>query len=108
MAPLPGRVSSTLQRHDIKLQRPLFFLAGAVLLFSERQGKGSIPEGRLAQLVEHLVYTERVSGSSPLPPTIFPILDQSLSCMRSRMASASLIAASSRASEVSRFFFGSL
>ena len=27
-------------------------------------------EGRLAQLVEHLVYTERVSGSSPLPPTI--------------------------------------
>ena len=71
MAPLPGRVSSTLQRHDIKLQRPLFFLAGAVLLFSARQGKGSIPEGRLAQLVEHLVYTERVSGSSPLPPTIF-------------------------------------
>ena len=28
-------------------------------------------EGRLAQLVEHLVYTERVSGSSPLSPTIF-------------------------------------
>ena len=27
------------------------------------------PDGRLAQLVEHLVYTERVSGSSPLPPT---------------------------------------
>ena len=27
-------------------------------------------EGRLAQLVEHLVYTERVSGSSPLPPTM--------------------------------------
>ena len=26
--------------------------------------------GRLAQLVEHLVYTERVSGSNPLPPTI--------------------------------------
>ena len=26
--------------------------------------------GRLAQLVEHLVYTERVSGSSPLAPTI--------------------------------------
>ena len=25
--------------------------------------------GRLAQLVEHLVYTERVSGSSPLAPT---------------------------------------
>ena len=27
-------------------------------------------QGRLAQLVEHLVYTERVSGSSPLAPTI--------------------------------------
>ncbi len=26
-------------------------------------------KGRLAQLVEHLVYTERVSGSSPLAPT---------------------------------------
>jgi hypothetical protein len=25
--------------------------------------------GRLAQLVEHLVYTERVGGSSPSPPT---------------------------------------
>src|SRR3546814_9552013 len=27
--------------------------------------------GRLAQLVEHLVYTERVGGSSPSPPTSF-------------------------------------
>jgi hypothetical protein len=27
--------------------------------------------GRLAQLVEHLVYTERVGGSSPSAPTIF-------------------------------------
>ena len=27
------------------------------------------PDGRLAQLVEHLVYTERVGGSSPSPPT---------------------------------------
>jgi hypothetical protein len=27
-------------------------------------------KGRLAQLVEHLVYTERVSGSSPLAPTM--------------------------------------
>jgi hypothetical protein len=26
--------------------------------------------GRLAQLVEHLVYTERVTGSSPVAPTI--------------------------------------
>ena len=30
-----------------------------------------IKKGRLAQLVEHLVYTERVIGSSPLPPTIW-------------------------------------
>ena len=29
--------------------------------------------GRLAQLVEHLVYTERVGGSSPSPPTIAAI-----------------------------------
>src|SRR5215470_16730954 len=29
------------------------------------------PRGRLAQLVEHLVYTERVGGSSPSPPTSF-------------------------------------
>jgi hypothetical protein len=27
--------------------------------------------GRLAQLVEHLVYTERVGGSSPSSPTNF-------------------------------------
>ena len=38
-------------------------------------GKGAIIsgmpyKGRLAQLVEHLVYTERVSGSSPLAPTM--------------------------------------
>jgi hypothetical protein len=29
--------------------------------------------GRLAQLVEHLVYTERVSGSSPLAPTMLDV-----------------------------------
>ena len=28
-----------------------------------------LARGRLAQLVEHLVYTERVGGSSPSPPT---------------------------------------
>jgi hypothetical protein len=35
-------------------------------------GRGALKhgEGRLAQLVEHLVYTERVGGSSPSPPTI--------------------------------------
>jgi hypothetical protein len=30
----------------------------------------AVGSGRLAQLVEHLVYTERVGGSSPSPPTI--------------------------------------
>ena len=30
---------------------------------------GASRSGRLAQLVEHLVYTERVGGSSPSPPT---------------------------------------
>jgi hypothetical protein len=30
--------------------------------------------GRLAQLVEHIVYTDRVGGSSPSPPTIFKSL----------------------------------
>src|SRR5215470_15365541 len=39
--------------------------AGAVL-FAKAWGAG-----RLAQLVEHLVYTERVGGSSPSPPTLF-------------------------------------
>jgi hypothetical protein len=28
-----------------------------------------LTKGRLAQLAEHLVYTERVGGSSPSPPT---------------------------------------
>jgi hypothetical protein len=29
------------------------------------------PFGRLAQLEEHLVYTQGVSGSNPLPPTYY-------------------------------------
>jgi hypothetical protein len=34
------------------------------------RAKAHFPEqGRLAQLVEHLVYTERVGGSSPSAPT---------------------------------------
>ncbi len=32
--------------------------------------KTLLKKGRLAQLVEHLVYTEGVKGSSPLLPTI--------------------------------------
>ena len=34
------------------------------------RGIGAFKQGRLAQLVEHLVYTERVGGSSPSAPTI--------------------------------------
>ena len=37
--------------------------------------------GRLAQLVEHLVYTERVGGSSPSPPTA-QVLSASATCAR--------------------------
>jgi hypothetical protein len=34
------------------------------------RAKARLPaQGRLAQLVEHLVYTERVGGSSPSAPT---------------------------------------
>ncbi len=42
----------------------------------ECQTEISVHSGRLAQLVEHLVYTERVSGSNPLPPTIHPTKSQ--------------------------------
>jgi hypothetical protein len=36
------------------------------------EAKARFPHvGRLAQLVEHLVYTERVGGSSPSSPTSF-------------------------------------
>ena len=35
----------------------------------------SKPGGRLAQLVERLVYTENVGGSSPSSPTIFLFVD---------------------------------
>ncbi len=37
-------------------------------------GYGAIVTGRLAQLVEHLVYTERVGGSIPSPPTILELV----------------------------------
>ncbi len=35
----------------------------------EKRAVNAVRPGRLAQLVEHLVYTERVGGSSPSPPT---------------------------------------
>ena len=41
---------------------------GALAAVRVAHGTG-LPRGRLAQLVEHLVYTERVGGSSPSPPT---------------------------------------
>ena len=37
---------------------------------AKRRRASALARGRLAQLVEHLVYTERVGGSSPSPPTI--------------------------------------
>src|SRR5215210_6730541 len=42
------------------------------------------PGGRLAQLVEHLVYTERVGGSSPSPPTNDSTASTLLSCRELR------------------------
>ena len=63
---------------------PFFFIqCGFRLCFQPAYGcKRALPEGllspygsgegRLAQLEEHLVYTERVGGSRPSPPTISP------------------------------------
>ena len=48
----------------IRVQVPVW----APHLFCWRPGAAATP-GRLAQLVEHLVYTEVVTGSSPVPPT---------------------------------------
>ena len=46
-------------------------LRGGLLYARSRAGMCGVSfSGRLAQLVEHLVYTERVGGSSPSPPTI--------------------------------------
>ncbi len=63
--------------------RGLFLAGNAGLSSASRQltaARGALPEtpsspygsgvGRLAQLEEHLVYTERVGGSRPSPPTI--------------------------------------
>ena len=38
-------------------------------------------QGRLAQLGEHLVYTERVGGSSPSSPTILPMNGLQTQCL---------------------------
>ena len=55
---LPGHSRGAWEHGQPCLRRRLLFLSGG--------------QGRLAQLVEHLVYTERVGGSSPSPPTRFP------------------------------------
>ena len=43
-------------------------LENARLLRRLRLGKAPVRQGRLAQLGEHLPYTQRVAGSSPAPP----------------------------------------
>ncbi len=48
-----------------KMGWPVYFLTGI-----EKVGDVKAEYGRLAQLGEHLVYTEGVGGSSPSPPTI--------------------------------------
>ena len=55
----------------IKLNSP-FFAKNIIILFHLSNFVGNshfVFFGRLAQLVEHLVYTEGVKGSSPLLPT---------------------------------------
>src|SRR5206468_1120656 len=54
--------------------------------------------GRLAQLVEHLVYTERVGGSSPSPPTTAGQLER----LRSTAARTNILNAASSTSSPSR------
>src|SRR3954454_13243177 len=51
----------------VSVRRQANAVAGVFLL--SRSAHGTAIRGRLAQLVEHLVYTERVGGSSPSPPT---------------------------------------
>ncbi len=51
----------------------LFFLSEAECPGLSGSDRASYaPDGRLAQLVEQLLYTQRVGGSSPSPPTIIP------------------------------------
>src|SRR5690242_21353223 len=51
----------TLECDGMRLWRPRRYVS---------RSRGFV-RGRLAQPEEHLVYTERVRGSSPLPPTFF-------------------------------------
>ena len=46
---------------------------------------GRLHQGRLAQLVEHLVYTEGVGSSSLSTPTIFSIRQVTIKCCRDRL-----------------------
>ena len=54
-------------------------------------GYEGVPVGRLAQLVERLLYTQDVGGSSPSSPTIlFPNLEKSPNSMKGKDNSAVL------------------
>jgi hypothetical protein len=54
---------------------------------SSRSGDIRAPDGLLAQLVERLVYTENVGGSSPSRPTIF-FVDEVLVIGNTRVTNA--------------------
>ena len=59
----------------IKLNSP-FFAKNIIILFHLSNFVGNsdfVFFGRLAQLVEHLVYTEGVKGSSPVTPAIIVV-----------------------------------
>ncbi len=57
----------------MRTSQQAFCSALALFPFGLLAARGRSPDrsGRLAQLVEHLVYTERVGGSSPSAPTSF-------------------------------------
>ena len=73
MALLQGRPSAASLRSGLaaRLMIPRGLGARAPSLYAAGLAGSGVARqcGRLAQLVEHLVYTERVGGSSPSPPT---------------------------------------
>ena len=59
--------------HRLSARRPADRADRDLSACPQRRRDGTGPgDGRLAQLVEHLVYTERVGGSSPSAPTSLP------------------------------------
>ena len=69
--------------------RPFSFLLRASRFRNPRELARALSSGRLAQLVEHLVYTENVGGSSPSPPTKL----QCARCANSGLVSVVIITA---------------